>query len=328
MQSIDSLWYKAKSKLSQDKLSDGEFHLVRIDENSFIPSFCGVDESYRLFIAFRTTNRPHIPVTKTAAFDSITSQRPDKSWLYVLRLLDNKLIGVFESLCIDLTNEVLQILNEEDFSTIIKRRVKSWQKLFANTDNGLLKKNEVVGLIGELTILIDLIKSQILPLTSAVVAWQGPYGSDQDFIFSNSAIETKTIRDDLVEIGIASLEQLNIDRVPIIYLAVVRYRNVAKGDPNSISLNAIASKALEICANEPNTLRELNAALLEAGYVYNEAYSEICIAIARKEVYEVKNDFPKIIPKDVSVGVLEARYSISLTSLNSFLIPTYPYGNY
>ena len=327
MHSIDSLWYKAKSKLSPETLKDGEFHLVRIDDNSFIPSFCGVDELNRLFIAFRTTNRPNIPPTKTAAFDSVTSQRPDKSWLYVLRLLDNKLMGVFESLCIDLTNEVLQILNEEEFSTIIKRRVKSWQKLFANTDNGLLKKNEVVGLIGELTILIDLIESQSLLASTAVVAWQGPYGSDQDFIFSNSAIETKTVRDDLVEIGIASLEQLNTERISKISLAVVRYRNVAKEDPNAINLNDIALKAITICASEPNTLRELNAALLEAGYVYNKVYSDICIAIAHKEVYEVINDFPKIIPSDVSLGVLEAKYSISLTSINSYLIPKYPYGN-
>jgi hypothetical protein len=326
MQLISDLWSQAKAKLALQILSQGEFHLIRIDENSPIPSYCGIDESNRQFIAFRTINRPNIPTLKTEAFDSITTQRPDKSWLYILRLVDQKLASVFESLCIDLASEIIQTKNEDTFFELIKRRVKSWQKLFASTDNGTLRKNQIIGLIGELVILVDLIRSNTKPLASAVVAWQGPYGSDQDFIFSDEAIETKTLRDDILEVGISSLEQLNIEQVPKIALAVLSYRNIAANDPVAISLNSIVAIATQLCVSDPLSFKNLNYALLEAGYVQNKIYDETCIAIVKKEIYNVDHSFPKLTPQSVSIGVIKASYSISLLQIASHKIAEYPYG--
>jgi len=327
MQSTESLWHSAKQKLSNIQLKSGEFHLVRIDESSEVASYCGMDEGGRLFLAFRTSKRSLIPELKTSAFDSYISQRPDKTWLYMLRLVDNKLSSVFETLCIDLYNEVSTTDSEDAAIHLLKKRVRSWEKLFAASFDGLLSRSQVIGLIGELNLLLDLIESGKLPPASALAGWQGPYGSDQDFIFADSAIETKTIRDNLNEVSISNLEQLNTDRFPVLQLVVNRYRDVATEDPNAISLNSLTSRLVSKFTHDPILLREFNTSMLEAGYVHHGSYDQLAIAIIQKDAYSVTADFPRLMPSMVMNGVTDAKYHVSLLSTDSFKLTPYPYGN-
>ena len=321
-----ALWNASKDRLRTVKLDSDEFHYVRIDESSNIPSYCGVDSSGLLFLAFRCSRRPQIPEVNLSSFDSFTSQRPDKTWLYILRLVDYKLVSVFDALCIDLVNEVSESQNEDDFARILKRRVKLWQKLFANSDDGLLTRSQIIGLIGELLFLIDLIQTDGIPLGMAISAWQGPYGADQDFILNNSAVEIKTNRDDIDQISISSLEQLNTDRFSNIRLVSFGYRDVAQGDINGVSLNSLTAKVAALCVKDPLLLREFNTALLEVGYVFNESYDHTSISIVRKDAYDIADNFPRITPANVEVGVTEVKYKISLPFIASFKLTQYPYG--
>lgn len=328
MQSIKYLWEVAKLKLASIQLNTNEFHLVRIDDSSIVPSYCGIDEGGRLFLAFRTKKRPHIPELKTSAFDSQISQRPDKTWLYMLRLVENKLISVFETLCIDLVNEVSITEKEEAAINLLKKRVRSWEKLFAASFDGLLNRSQVIGLIGELTLLLDLIGSRKLSQASALAAWQGPYGSDQDFIMVDSAIETKTIRDDLNEVGISNIEQLNTDRFPQLQLVVYRYRDVAPEDTSAISLNVLADKVASKFSHDPILLHEFKTLMLEVGYVYQESYDQLAISIVNKDAYAITDNFPRLTPSMLIKGVTEVKYQISLLYTDPFKLTPYPYGNY
>jgi hypothetical protein len=327
MHLTSSLWHASKDRLSAMKLEANEFHYVRIDESSIIPSYCGVDSDGLLFLAFRCARRPQIPEVNLSSFDSFSSQRPDKTWLYILRLIDQKLVSVFDALCIDLINEVSTTQNEDDFARLLKRRVKLWQKLFTNSNDGLLKRSQIIGLIGELLFLIDLIQTDGIPLEMAISSWQGPYGANQDFIFNNSAVEIKTNRDDLDEISISSVEQLNTDRFSSIKLVNFGYRDVAQGDINGVSLNSLSARVAALCEKEPFLLREFNSALLEAGYVFNDLYDQINISIIRKDAYDIAGNFPRIIPSHIELGITEVRYKISLIFISSFKLTPYPYGN-
>ena len=327
MLSTESLWLLAKQKLSKTPLNKGEFHLVRIDESSVVASYCGMDEGERVFIAFRTSKRPLIPELKTSAFDAHISQRPDKTWLYIIRLVETKLSGVFETLCIDLANEVSRTSSEDASIRLLIKRVRSWEKLFAASFDGLLNRSQVIGLIGELTLLSDLIESETLSPASAIAAWQGPYGSDQDFIMADSAIETKTIRDNIKEVSISNLEQLNTDRFPLLQLVVNRYRDVAPEDPSAISLNSLASKLASKFLHDPILASEFNSTMLEAGYFHHESYDQLAIAIVQKDAYKINNDFPRLMPSMVMKGITDAKYQVSLLFNDSFKLNHYPYAN-
>ncbi len=327
MQSTESLWLLAKQKLATIQLKADEFHLVRIDESSAVPSYCGVDAEERLFLAFRTKKRLLIPELKTSAFDSHTSQRPDKTWLYMLRLVESNLSSVFEKLCIDLANEVSISSSEDTAIQLLKKRVISWEKLFSTLSDGLLNRSQAIGLIGELSLLSDLIDFGKLSPASALAAWQGPYGSDQDFIMADSAIETKTIRDNINEVSISNLEQLNTDRFPFLQLVVNRYRDVAPEDPFATNLNGIVSKLASKFANDPILLREFNTSILEAGYVHHESYNQLAIVIIQKDAYTITEYFPRLMPSMVMQGVTDATYQVSLLSIDTCKLIPYPYGN-
>ncbi len=327
MQLINDAWQAAKSRMLTMHISEDEFHLVRLDESSHVPSYCGIDETARQLLVFRTASRPSIPAMRTNAFDSHLSKRQDNSWLYVIRLLDMNLSKVFDSLCIDLVKEVSLTNGDDDFVRLLKTRVQSWQKLFAATDDGLLSSNQVIGLIGELKLLLDLVQAGYMSLGSAVAAWQGPYGADQDFIMENSAIELKTIRDDIDAVGISSLEQLNVELIENLQLVIFGYKKVAYEDPAGLTLNALVVELGTICHQYPLILRELNSALLEGGYVYNESYDYIRIAIVRKDVFDVGNNFPCLLQSHVPAGIIDAQYKISRQYINPFKRLIYPYGN-
>ncbi len=327
MQSTEPLWLLAKQKLATIQLKTDEFHLVRIDESSTVPSYCGMDEGERLFLAFRMNKRPLIPDLKTSAFDTHISQRPDKTWLYMLRLVERKLSGVFETLCIDLANEVSMTNNEDAAILLLKKRVRSWEKLFSTSFDGLLNRSQAIGLIGELSLLSDLIEFEKLAPAVALAAWQGPYGSDQDFIMADSAIEIKTIRDNINEVSISNLEQLNTERFPVLQLVVNRYRDVAPEDPFAVNLNDVVSKLASKFAHDPILLREFNSLVLEAGYVHHDSYNQLAIAIIQKDAYAITDYFPRLIPSMVMQGITDAKYRVSLLSTDSFKLIPYPYGN-
>ena len=175
--------------------------------------------------------------------------------------------------------------------------------------------------------LYDLVRSRRLSANSAITAWQGPFGADQDFITSNAAIEVKTVRDDLSEISISSTEQLNTERIPEIRLIVVRYRNVATEDPTAVTIDGLISKIFDFCKSDPIATREFSGALLEAGFVNNETYSDIAIAIVRKDAFDIAEGFPRLMPSTVDKGIIAATYHISLPLIEAFKLASYPYGH-
>lgn len=325
MQPIDTLWHNAKNKITNKKLNTGEYHLVRIDESSIIPSYCGIDDSSQLLIGFKTTTRPQIPLIETIAFESVVSLRPDKSWLYVIRLLNDELTEVFESLCIDFISEVFTTSNEIDFAELLRQRVHSWQKLFKITNKGLLNKNQITGLIGELTVLNDLIESNSMPLELAINSWRGPYGAAQDIITGNESIEIKTVRDDITEIKISSLEQLSAQMLSLI---IIGYSNTTPDDIDSINISMLINNILSKCNSEKSIIKIFKSALLEAGYSHNESYDNINLKISYKKHYKVCENFPKITHDNIMHGILDATYTISCPSIAKFVTEKYPYGNH
>jgi hypothetical protein len=233
---------------------------------------------------------------------------------------------VFESLCIDLIEEVSTTNNEDDFVILLRRRIKSWQKLFLSSNDGLLPLSQIIGLIGELIILFDFIQSTTLSPSSAISAWQGPFGADQDFITNEWAAEVKTIRSDIKEVSIASLDQLNNAQHANLSLIVLYYLKASSDDAGSVTLNSIVTELEYFFENNLLLLREFKASLLEAGYVFHEQYGQIYIKVVNKESYEITENFPKLLRSNVASGISSAQYRVSLDSIAHFKEASYPYA--
>lgn len=192
-----------------------------------------------------------------------------------------------------------------------------WQDFLARHGTGGLSDEAVVGLIGELLILHDELIGRV-GAGAAIAAWAGPRGEPNDFELLGGFLEIKaTARQAPDVIQIANLNQLNDER-GLIVLANVRLRADSAGQ----SLPDLVSQVRErIGVLDPRLLREFNASLLAVGYVDVHAglYPGRWV-VRRIDYYEVRENFPRLIPSDVRPGVRSASYSIVVADCAPFLV--------
>ena len=75
-------------------------------------------------------------------------------------------------------------------------------------------------------------------------------------------------------------------------------------------------------ADNPFALNAFNSKLLEVGYfdVHAHLYGERCYAKRDENIYQVKDDFPRIKENEIRNGVGDVKYTIVLSQCDKFLI--------
>ncbi len=121
--------------------------------------------------------------------------------------------------------------------TLFRDRLNLWKKLFDHGSSGLLEPYQVKGLIAELLVLEAILLAGRRSPLEAAIAWVGPAGADQDFQFSDEAIEVKAVSPGAESISISSLQQLDAP-VPI-RVSMYTMRPASPGEPDAIGLNTL-----------------------------------------------------------------------------------------
>ena len=85
-------------------------------------------------------------------------------------------------------------------------RYKNWQKFLQYMKGDVMSFQRQKGLLGELLYLKEILIS--MDKEAAVEAWVGPEGSDQDFVFSDTWTEVKSVALSAESVSISSLQQL------------------------------------------------------------------------------------------------------------------------
>ncbi len=315
---IKDLWSKCIVGLDDNELASDEYQLKRIEFVNNFATYVGIDSSKNFFLAFNVSCRPPNIVLRSKAIDYLTIERLDKSWFIVLRLLDAKLLSVFEVLCENLIEATLQCDAEFSLISLIEKRLKSWEKLFQAGGNGLLAEFQIQGLLGELIFLEEEIIKYGRDISIPVNAWVGPQGADQDFIFSDHSYEIKTIKVNGETISIASLEQLS-SSLPIT-LVVIELIKVGTGDSKAFNLNEYVAKIENLVHTDPASLMIFRSTLLESGYVRNDYYDKFYFSLNSIARYLVTEDFPKLTSIIIPEGIISCQYTLKLQDLIKFKI--------
>lgn len=313
---IKFLWEECAKDLGETELGNHEFQLKRIDSVNNFPCYVAIDQSNNFILAFNVISRPPTINLKSAAIDYLTIERPDKSWFMVLRLLDSNLFNVFEVLCEDLIEAAVQCEGEYSLIFLIEKRLKSWENLFKASGSGLLAEFQIKGLIGELIFLEKEIIKSGQSINVPLNAWVGPNGADQDFIFSDSSFEIKTININGELVSIASLEQLS-SSLPIT-LVVIELLKVGFGDDLAFNLNEYVSRIEDLICFDPTSLMLFRSTLLESGYVRNDYYDQFHFSLNTISKYEVSEEFPKLTISNISNAIASCQYTLRLKDLLKF----------
>jgi len=319
---IEELWRVALQQARAKPIEANGYRLTRMAPESRFDIYAGVDSSSFVLLAIGIHARPPNIATDSSSLDYFRQQRKDGSWLMVLRLRQNGLETVFGRLCQDLVDAAEGVPDEKALVILFRERLNLWKKLFQHGGSGFLQPHEIKGLIAEMLVLELLIRGGQLDLHESVSGWIGPLGADQDFVYSDRAIEVKAVGPGAESVSISSLEQL--DCAVSMHLVLATLRPGTSGEPGAIGLNALAARVEGMIAKSPEALNTFKERLLEARYVEHEFYETVLFEPMSIVGYAVTATFPKLVRDMVPQGIVSASYSIEIDSIGEFRsdIPT------
>jgi len=178
---------------------------------------------------------------------------------------------------------------------------------------GILTRDQEVGLVGELVILAHLLKARDVDV--AADAWLGADSEEHDFCLPELDLEVKTTTSDERSHWITSARQLMpvADRP----LQIVSIQITPKDGPEALSLPALANAVMHSSEHRAGSIQRK---LESVGYVAEDAglYPTRWALRTSVAAFEVTADFPKLTPVELahlglnSMEITEVKYRINL----------------
>lgn len=317
MTKIEALWQEAIRQARLKPIEENGYRLTRMAPDSRFDIYAGIDASSFVLLAIGIHTRPPNVATESSSLDYFRQQRQDGSWLMVLRLRQNGLESVFGRLCQDLVDAAGDMPDEKALVGLFRDRLNLWKKLFQHGRSGFLQPHEIKGLIAELLVLESLLCNENRDPHETIVGWIGPLGADQDFMYSDHAIEVKAIGPGAESVSISSLEQLDC-AVPM-HLILATLRPATPGEPGAVGLNGLSTRIEGSIASSPEALNVFKERLLEARYVEHDFYDTVLFEPMSSMSYQVDETFPKLVSGMVPAGVVEASYKVEISAIAEFM---------
>ncbi|WP_082576078.1 PD-(D/E)XK motif protein [Arthrobacter sp. Soil762] len=239
--------------------------------------------------------------TTELAVDGV--QRP----FVILRCIEPKLHHQFGLLADDVLDAIAQA--PQGAAKAVSATLDRWRNLFESERGSLLGAEQLAGIMAELSVLHELVKSHG---PYALSAWQGPNGNRHDFVFSDCAVEVKaTTNHNNMVVTIHGGRQLAAPDQGGLYLRAFQLERT----PNGIS---VPDKVKEVIALGVSRL-DLLTVLSGANYsdADSSAYERLRFSTLSENSYLVDANFPRITADTlVPAGTIERlgniAYSVDL----------------
>jgi len=232
----------------------------------------------------------------------------------VISLIDQTLIGLFETFCRDIVAAGEQASGREEALVRTVQRARRWHHLLRGGATGELGLEEQMGLIGELVFLRELVAN--FGPDAACEAWKGPEGASKDFEFPSACIEVKARRAAArPSVSISSLDQLaDVDNARLF----LRVTDVATAmAPEGMTLHDHVAATITVLQASEFAVNRLDQLLMDSGYDPAHRYDDRRWFIRGNRDFEVMDGFPRISPPLAS-GVGNVRYSVGLAECAPF----------
>lgn len=266
--------------------------------------------NYRSLIVMDTGVVESIP--SSFAVKVINPELKNHTRILEFQLIHPSFEEVFLRLCWDMiesTSKSFQPLKD------LVNRYLSWQKFLQYANPQIMGYEKQKGLLGELLYLRELLSS--LDAETAVTAWNGPDGSDQDFLFHNTWAEVKAVSLAAKTVKISSLEQMNQEQQGTL---VVYFLEKAPAGENHICLPDIVTSIKSLIEISPRSLDRFEMKLFKYGYrdQHEETYRENYFRLTEQRKYLVDDKFPKLTKSNVASEIVGCEYELSLASIDGY----------
>ena len=209
---------------------------------------------------------------------------------------------------VDFLDSAATVEEERVFHRFLAR-IRAWQDFMDRRRAGVLSDEAEQGLFGELFVLERMLEVGISAV-KALIAWEGPLDSLQDFILGMGGIEVKTT---ISEVGflatVSSLGQLDEELRRPIFLAAVRLALHHSGTTLFQKSDGIRKRI----GNSQAALDIYETRLMQAGLLRSAAgqYTRRFIHTS-SVIVPLQEDFPRLTRANVHPAIKDARYEIDL----------------
>lgn len=238
----------------------------------------------------------------------------------VFRLTDAEHRDIFYRFCTDLVGAAGAARSEQEAVDVCIMRTWRWHRLLKRGRDGRLTAEEQKGVIGELTVLMELLMPAI-GVSQAVVAWVGPLGAARDFETGAASIESKACAPLSSKVRISSADQLGSDQAHALFLHVTEVAAAVDGSPAALTVTQVVERVREFVeSQDTSALGEFEERLMAVGYSDADDYSDQLWLIGDVAIFAVVDGFPRIVPPMLPSGVSDVRYQVALAECEPFRV--------
>jgi len=216
--------------------------------------------------------------------------------------------------CADIAMSISRSKSREQAFNELRHCLSRWKRCFSRRRDGLSPERQQ-GLFAELWLLETHVMS-VMDGSKAVKTWRGK--GIHDFQFGSGSLEVKSTRmKEHRTVTINNERQLDNRDISNLLLYVMTLEKV---DERKHTLPKVIASLREGLSDLDFSLSEFDNKLTEAGYLDEdvEKYRSTGYSIKKEEIFEVTDDFPKLV--DLPPGVGKVKYDIVLASCKSFEI--------
>ncbi len=263
---------------------------------------------------------PGIKLPKLTGIDVTLGPNGGGGCQLTLTLISSGDVEIFRALCANLIDATRRFGKAEEptaFGVVIAR-LRRWQQVLKEKRGVGLTRSEQIGLYGELLVLRDICLAYLNPYT-ALSAWRGPSGDEQDFMIGDWLIEVKTqLSSSDRKIHVSSQDQLDITSGSIVLFHQVL--SITEPDhEGSATLNElVAGVRSDITNAMPEALDLFEARLIEAGYEPMEEYGNDHMVLTQRVPFEIVEGFPMLAASDIPAGVINVSYDVILEACTDY----------
>ena len=287
----------------------------RVNSTHLLDLYVGNDDTARWTLLL-ISEYPPMKVASSRMILVKSGRRSDKKWSLSFSLVDDSYRDMFVLFCEDIIASSACIANKEKATRFVGKRYKEWREMLANAHDSLLSPEEIKGLLGEMYFLKVFLCTRY-GAKEAALSWTGPRHLPQDYIIDDTWYEVKTVSSSRAEVTISSIEQL--DCVKPGELVVIRADKTSVTNTDAVNLNTLYRELLAMLSDD-DAREQFSTMLLHYGYYPRPEYEEeeYTFEIKATTRYAVSTDFPCIRRTNLPESITEAKYSLSLATIDSY----------
>lgn len=230
----------------------------------------------------------------------------------VLSLEDAARRDLFATLCADVIGYAANESRPQALAAVLTR-LDAWRLFLRSIGDGM-SRSEIIGLIGELRVLHDLLAEN----TALLPTWRAPDDGIHDFEHLGHAVEVKSTVGPGSRVTISRFDQLDdagLDRLDLVH---VRLHETPQGECVDDLVAAILTMLPDMEAR-----RHFSNALLRRGLSPDDRHARSGLRVSPYETaaYHVGASMPRIVRAEVPAAITEVSYALDLTHLTSFAEP-------